>query len=140
MSVRLYRPDDFYEWLRMRTTLWPESDAPDARLWLAREDAVVIVAEREGTLIGFAEAGERDYADGCDTSPVAYLEGWYVEPQHRHQDIGRQLVHAVETWAYDRGLSELASDALLDNNISNRAHRAIGFIEVERSIKYRKAL
>ncbi len=140
MSVRLYRPDDFYEWLRMRTTLWPESDAPDARLWLAREDAVVFVAEREGTLIGFAEAGERDYADGCDTSPIAYLEGWYVNPQQRHQNIGRSLVQAVEAWAKQRGLSEFASDCLLENDDSYRTHLAIGFTEVERSIKFRKPL
>jgi aminoglycoside 6'-N-acetyltransferase I len=140
MSVRLYRPDDFYEWLRMRTTLWPDSDAPEARLWLAREDAAVIVADREGTLIGFAEAGERAYADGCDTSPVAYLEGLYVDPQHRHQNIARSLVHAVEQWAKQRGLTEFASDCLLENNDSYRTHLAIGFEEVERSIKFRKAL
>ena len=140
MPARRFHPNDFDGWLCMRTDLWPDSDIPDARLWLAREDAVTIVAEREGTLIGFAEAGERAYADGCDTSPIAFLEGWYVAPQHRHQDIGRSLILAVEQWAQERGISELASDCLLENDDANRAHQSVGFKEVERSIKFRKAI
>lgn len=146
VDVREYRPADLPEWLRMRRALWPEiaegDEAADAAEWLARPDAVVLVAVRSGGagLAGFAELGTRPYADGCDSSPVAYLEGWYVDPDMRRRGVGRALVRAGEAWARARGCRELASDALLENDASQRAHEALGFGEVERAVHYRKAL
>jgi len=146
VKVRFYRPADLDEWLRMRRTLWPEiplSDAAaDAARWLARADTVVLVAVRPGAnnLAGFAELGTRPYADGCETSPVAYLEGWYVDPDARRTGVGAALVRAGEVWARQRGFRELASDALLDDTTSQRAHLALGFNEVERAVRYRKTL
>jgi aminoglycoside 6'-N-acetyltransferase I len=146
MVIREYTLTDQSEWLRMRHALWPEETpglaAEDAAAWRARPDATVIVAVRhDGSgLAGFAEIGARDYADGCETSPVAYLEGWYVDPDLRRTGVGAALVHAAEAWAAARGYAELASDALLENVDSQRAHAALGFTEVERSVKYRKAL
>ena len=146
MDIREYQPADLAEWLRMRRALWPESaegdEAADAAAWLARPDAVVLVAARTAGagLAGFAEFGTRPYADGCDTSPVAFLEGWYVDPDVRRRGVGAALVRAGEAWARARGHRELASDALLENGGSQRAHEALGFAEVERAVRYRKAL
>lgn len=109
--------------------------------WLARPDAAVFVSSREsGGLRGFAEVDTRPYVDGCRTSPVAFLEGWYVEPDCRGSGVGRALVDAVEAWARGRGLHELGSDALLHNEARHRAHERLGFIEVERTVRYRKPL
>ncbi len=147
MAVRPLEDEDRPAWLAMRAALWPDSDAADpagADAWVARADAITIVAQPSGSsggqLIGFAEAGERPYADGSDTSPVAFLEGWYVEPEYRCQGFGRELVQAVETWARSRGLTELASDSLLENTNAHAAHEAAGFREVERAVRYRKPL
>lgn len=146
MNSRLYSPADSPEWLRMRRALWPdhtpETEAEDAAAWLARGDATVIVAARSNGagLAGFVEVGARSYADGCATSPVAYLEGWYVDPDVRRAGHGAALVRAAEAWARDRGYTEIASDALLDNVVSQHARAALGFGEVERSVKYQKAL
>ena len=144
--IRRYEKTDRAEWLRMRDALWPglshvEAEK-DADTWLARADAVVFVAQvlQEAELRGFAEAGERTYADGCDTSPIAFLEGWFVEPSSRGQGFGAALVQAVEAWARERGYSELASDCLLENTGGQEAHEVAGFVEVERSVKYRKLL
>jgi aminoglycoside 6'-N-acetyltransferase I len=99
------------------------------------------VAERApGALCGFAEVAERPYADGCATSPVAYPEGWYVDPDWRRATVGAQLVRAAESWARTRGYRELASDTPLDNLISQHAHERLGFIETERLVLYRKTL
>jgi aminoglycoside 6'-N-acetyltransferase I len=145
VNIRPYDSADFAEWLRMRRALWPEiepaGEAKDAAEWLARADAAVLVAERpDGGLGGFVEVGARAYADGCETSPVAFLEGWYVDPDVRRGGIGARLVEAAEAWARGRGYSEFASDALLDNTVSHRAHEALGFVEVERAVRYRKVL
>jgi aminoglycoside 6'-N-acetyltransferase I len=146
MIVRPYVPVDDAEWLRMRLALWPEVSKEMQRsemiAWLARSDTVVLVAPRNTNagLAGFAEVGTRSVADACETSPVAYLEGWYVDPDMRRQGIGAALVRAAETWARERGMREFASDAELKNIGSQRAHVALGFREVERSVLYLKTL
>jgi aminoglycoside 6'-N-acetyltransferase I len=144
-TVRKFEFADWPEWRRMRAVLWPHHTAAeheaDMRVWLARPDATVIVCVRpSGTLCGFDEVGLRPYADGCRTSPVAFLEGWYVDLDCRHAGLGRALIEAVEAWACARGLRELASDTLLDNASSQRAHERLGFVEVERAVRYRKPI
>lgn len=139
--VRTLRPEDKHAWLNLRRQLWPDSEDDDAVTWTARNDATTLLAENaEDGIFGFAEVGIRPYADGCDTSPVAFLEGWYVELSHRRKDVGRRLVRAAADWARQRGLHELASDSLLEDKEANVAHIRVGFIEVERSIKYRMPL
>ena len=146
IAVRSRVAADDPEWLRMRLALWPHGDAADhsqgMASWVAAPDHLVLVVPREGSagLCAFAEVGTRAYADGCETSPVAYLEGWYVDADMRRRGVGAALVAAAEAWARSRGLTEFASDALLDNDTSHRAHRALGFAEVERQVCYRKAL
>jgi aminoglycoside 6'-N-acetyltransferase I len=146
IAVRERIPADDPEWLRMRLALWPEGDADDHRRgmaeWMLEPDHIILVAPRDGGhgLCGFAEVGTRKYAEGCETSPVAYLEGWYVDADMRRQGVGAALVAAAEAWARARGLTEFASDALLENDTSHRAHRALGFTEVERIVCFRKPL
>jgi aminoglycoside 6'-N-acetyltransferase I len=141
MIVRLYAPADYVEWGRLRTALWPDQTMADMAAWLARADAVTLVAERAaGALCGFAEVGARAFADGCDTQPVAYLEGWYVDADVRHHGIGAALLSRVEAWARKRGYRELASDTELGNRVSRRVHERLGFTEVDRAVRYRKWL
>ena len=83
---------------------------------------------------------ERITSNGTDTSPVAFLEGIYVEPRLRRKGIGAALVAAVCAWARRMGCRELASDALLENEGSHAVHRALGFEETERVVFFRKAL
>ena len=145
MIVRRAGALDRPEWLRMRCALWPghttaEHEA-EMSTWLSRDDTAVFVCPRDSNgLCGFSEVSVRMYADGCETSPVAFLEGWYVDPDCRGIGRGRALVEAVEAWGRRRGLRELASDALLENEASHRAHEHLGFIEVERAVRYRKPL
>jgi aminoglycoside 6'-N-acetyltransferase I len=54
--------------------------------------------------------------------------------------VGAALVRVAEAWGRARGLMEFASDAILDNDGSHAAHRALGFTEIDRVITYRKSL
>ncbi len=108
---------------------------------IARSDYGVFVAVAATGLVGFAEVAlRRDYVNGCDTSPVAFLEGIYVAPDHRRDGAARALITAVEAWGRAQGCSELASDADLANLDSQRMHAAVGFEETERVVYFRKAL
>ena len=101
---------------------------------------VFVVARPEGQLGGFLELGRRASADGCTTSPVAYIEGWYVDPDLRRSGIGRALVQAAEQYARDTGYREIASDCELENVASRSAHRALGYDDTRRVISFRKSL
>lgn len=145
VTIRPYRDADWSEWLRMSVALFPDAGADDLAAGMAesrrRTDLEVFVAERgDGSLAGFVEAGTRPYADGCDTSPVGYLEAWYVDSDVRRQGIGRALVAAAEGWARGRGYREMASDARLDNTVGHAAHRRAGYAEVDRVVQFRKEL
>lgn len=104
--------------------------------------AVFLVAEgASGNLVGFVQIGLRSHADGCDTArPVGFIEGWFVREELRGRGTGRQLMEAAEEWARGMQCSEIASDALLNNEESLRAHGALGFQVVDRCVHFRKKL
>ena len=132
-------------WLGLRCALWPEASAEEHLSGMA--DALVrgyyvrLAVTASGTAVGLVEAAKRvDYVNGTSSSPVAFLEGLYVSPTFRRQEVARALVDAVMAWARHEGCSELASDSLLDNPSAHAAHRALGFEETERVVYFRRSL
>jgi len=102
---------------------------------------IFVAEESAGILVGFLEVDLRSHADGCNPSqPVAYIEGWYVAEDHRHRGIGRKLLAKAEDWARSHRCVEMASDAIIDNELSQRAHEALGYEVVDRCVHYRKKL
>ena len=71
---------------------------------------------------------------------MAYLEAWYVDADVRRRGIGAALVAASERWAVEQRCTEFASDALIDNQVSQLAHQALGFEETGRVVNFRKDL
>jgi aminoglycoside 6'-N-acetyltransferase I len=143
--IRRASVPDIDEWLRMRLALWPDHDPEQFRTVMASmlEDPlepVFIAVRPDGSLGGFLEAGLRKYADGCDTSPVGYIEGWYVDEDLRRLGVGGRLVRAAEDWAREQGYSEMASDTWLDNAGSISAHLSLGYFECERLVHFCKKL
>jgi len=147
VTVRHVRRGDEFAWLRMRRDLWPDGSETHAGEIAAFLDgtltnprAVLMAVDDRGAPVGFAELSIRPYVDGCDTNRVAYLEGWYVDPDHRRRGVGRELIAGAEEWARAQGSTEFGSDALLDNDLSAAAHRALGFEETEQIRYFRKLL
>ena len=105
-----------------------------------RAEWAVFVAGIDHECVGFLEVWLREYAEGASSSPVGYLEGWFVEPEFRCKGIGRSLVLAGEEWARQAGCTEMASDSEVDNVGSIRAHQRLGYREVERIVCFLKAL
>ncbi|WP_018110586.1 aminoglycoside 6'-N-acetyltransferase [Thermus igniterrae] len=138
--VRPLRREDLPAYLALRRELWPEAGEEGVETLLEGLRQAAFVAEVEGELVGFVEVGLRPYAEGCETSPVGYLEGWYVRPPWRRQGVGRALVERAEAWARAQGCTEMASDAQLENLPGQEAHRHLGYQEVERIVCFRKPL
>jgi aminoglycoside 6'-N-acetyltransferase I len=130
-------------WLALYTWVTdPEAEWESMREWFARKDAATFVAfdaDDPDTLVGYADVGERSVVEGAE-GPAAYLEAWYVKDASRKQGIGEALIKACADWARDRGYTEMGSDALLENELSQRLHLKFGFEEMERVVHFRMRL
>ena len=141
---RVTQAEQVRQWLPLRHALWPDTSADDH----AAEAAALLHSNKLAAFlacvpapVGFAEASLRhDHVNGCDGSPVVFLEGIYVEPSQRRRGAARALCEAVAQWGRDHGCHEFASDAPLDNVDSHAMHRALGFTESERVVFFRREL
>ena len=153
IHIRPVEPADADQWLALRIALWPDEDphlmAEDVKSFFGHADqrsetsleAVLVAMDRRaGRLVGFAELSRRAYAEGCETSPVGFLEGWYVAAEYRQQGVGGALVASAEAWARSLGCQEFASDAVAENTLSAVAHKALGFEDVGLIRCFRKSL
>jgi aminoglycoside 6'-N-acetyltransferase I len=146
ITIAVATKADAADWAAMRQALWQKDNpgihaANIAQLLADPGDTINFIARADGLAAGFAEAGLRhDYVNGTESSPVAFLEGIYVEPAFRRTGVARLLVQAVEHWARQLGCSELASDTGLANVASQHLHNALGFSETQRVVYFRKRL
>lgn len=146
MNIRALKPADTNTWLVLRQELWPDSTRDDlekeqqAILDDPGRNAVFVAEAPTGEVVGFIEVSLRGWAEGCRTQPVGYIEGWFVSPARRRKGIGATLVKAAETWALSQGCTEMGSDAETWNEVSQRAHQALGYSEVLRLVCFSKKL
>ena len=141
MTLRQATTQDFSALARLMRLLWPDYDPDELPPLLDNPKAAVFLAEQDGRAIAFAQCQlRRDYVEGCDSSPVGYLEGVFVEEGHRRQGIASALLQACQDWARTQGCQEFASDCELDNADSLRFHLGVGFEEANRIICFTKRL
>ncbi|MCB9895037.1 MAG: GNAT family N-acetyltransferase [Planctomycetes bacterium] len=149
MRIRPIEPADLEAWVRMRNALWPNHSSDELRddaERMLKGDATpylkiqTFIAEDDDGPCGFLEASLRGNAEGCSTSPVGYIEGWYVMADLRGEGVGRALVKAAEDWARGQGCSEMGSDAHADNEASRKAHKALGYKEKRPVVHFHKQL
>lgn len=123
--------------------LWPDNTWDHLRKefeeMLSSDKDTVFLAQHKGEYIGFVHMSLRfDYVEGSSSSPVGYVEGIYVDIDHRKQGISKQLVAAGEQWAKSLGCKEIASDTELHNSGSQEFHKKIGFKEAGRIVAFIK--
>jgi aminoglycoside 6'-N-acetyltransferase I len=144
LRIRVMEARDRLAWAEMRAALWPEESAQEHTHGtddvLRSDRAWGFMAEVDGAPAGFAELAIRDYANGCASRPVPFLEGIFVREAFRRRGIGARLVAHVEQFAVARGFAEIGSDAEIANLASHAAHRSWGFAETERVVYFRKVL
>ncbi len=136
VKISPYTPSQKREWLSMRAALYEGEDLGfleeeirqiEMSGRLKDQPFVCLIATESDSTIGFAEATIRSSAEDCATSPVVYLEGWYVNPDARGRGVGRALADAVAQWGRDHACCEMASDTRVNNTSSLKAHLALGF-------------
>ncbi|NHC34484.1 aminoglycoside 6'-N-acetyltransferase [Scytonema millei] len=144
MKIVKVTQDDFNEWLDLALKLWSDESIEEMQRSLtiilhSPHEAGFLVKDDNDKAIGFMNLSLRyDYVPGATQSPVAYVEGIYVEDEYRKQGVGTKLIQYAQQWAIECGCVELASDALLENTASYDFHIKVGFQEVERVVTFIK--
>ena len=91
----------------------------------------------QGEAVAFINLSLRnDYVEGTSSSPVGYLEGIYVKPEHRNRGIGRKMTEFAKKWAAEKGCVEFASDCEVENEESRKFHNRIGFSEASTVVHF----
>lgn len=134
---------DLSEWINMMLELWDENTYEA----LKAEHIELINDSKNGNFIcyegdkaiGFINMSIRnDYVEGSNSSPVGYVEGIYVKPEHRRSGVARELINCGVQWAKNLGCSQIGSDCPIDNTLSCKFHRGLGFDEAERIVCFIK--
>lgn len=151
LLIREAQAGDERDLAAMMAALWPDGSIEEHR---AEAESLIgtrmcgtlpgtffVAVEENQRLRGFIQVGLRSHADGCDVAlPVGYIEGWFVDERFRRAGLGRRLMEAAEEWSRGMKCREIASDALLENEASQRVHSALGFEIVDRCVTFRKRL
>lgn len=144
MSIKTLSPEYLGQWVRLRQQLWPQHSAEQHLndgldiLASAKHISFVLLNDQQ-YMIAFVDAAIRDdYVNGCQSSPVAYIEGIYVEPQWRLKKCAKKLIRAIEQWGKANDCREIASDAALENISSQKMHQKMGFKITEKVVFFQK--
>lgn len=131
-------------WLSLRKKLWPPHESDDfeqeIRDIIESPRMTAFLAYENENCVGFSEIAIRDYADGCSTRNVGYLEGIFIEPEYRKRGFALALIRKAESWLIQKGCSEIASDAEIDNQPSLHWHKSAGFAELKPVVQFVKKL
>jgi N-acetylglutamate synthase-like GNAT family acetyltransferase len=105
-----------------------------ARL-LARDEDVLLVAERAAHVVGWIHAAEQELVEsGCRCE----ILGLVVDAEQRRGGPGRCLVAAIEAWAQQRGLEEVSVRSAVARSESHPFYERLGFVRVKTQHVYRK--
>ncbi len=142
--IREINKSDSDMWLHMYRQLFPENTddaliAEMERIFKSGKRSAY-VAQVNDLPVGFAEYALRDYANGCHSQPVPFLEGVWIDADYRGKGIAKALVSFLEQKARMAGFKEFGSDVELSNYPSQLMHERLGFKQTEKVIFYRKIL
>ena len=144
LILREMHDGDREVWADMYTALFPEEGRAACLVEidriLASPKRCGFVAEIDGKAEGFAEMNIRDFANGCVSQPVPFLEGIWTSETARRQGVAAKLVACVIDRAREGGFTEIGSDVDQDNPAGLGFHGAMGFEETERVVYFRKKL
>ncbi len=90
-------------------------------------DAAVLVADRDGDVVGYAYAEVEGYDYMSLRGPAGVLHDVVVDPGHRHRGIGRRLAEASLAYLRSRGAPRVILSTAERNEAAQRLFAGMGF-------------
>lgn len=112
--------------------LTPPEDASDGYAWflgtqLAREDVVVLVADRGGEVIGYVYAGIEPMSWMELREQAGFIHDVCVDQAARESGVGTALAEAAMRWLSDRGMPRVLLWTAPQNDAARRLFDRLGF-------------
>ena len=93
-------------------------------------DGILLIAERDGDILGALVGEVEDPADGSDTFAVptstAHVHDLAVLPEAQGVGIGRTLMERFERELRERGVRSYGLDVMAGNDVARRFYAAFG--------------
>src|SRR5262245_11823429 len=112
LAARTRTPDDYASFLGSQL------DDPDV---------VVLVAEKDGAVIGYAYAAIEGYDYMSLRGPAGVLHDLIVHPEHRAHGVGRVLLDATLSYLRSRGAPRVVLSTAERNESAQRFFERMGF-------------
>jgi ribosomal protein S18 acetylase RimI-like enzyme len=94
---------------------------------LANPDVIVLVAEREGELLGYTYAGLEGFDYMALRGPAGALYDIVVDPAHRGRGVGRMLLDATLAALEARGVPRIVLSTAERNEVAQHLFERAGF-------------
>ena len=91
--------------------------------------ALVLKAETENEIVGFAMAELKKKPPVCTKRNYAHLDSIFVSAPHRKKGIARLLARKVEEWAKKKGVNKIELKAFSPNTSAIKTYGKLGFRE-----------
>ena len=107
-------------------------DSADGYAWflgtqLKKRDAVVLVAEVQGQILGYTYATVEDEDWMSLRGPAGVLHDIVVDPDHRGRGIGQRLLDAALGFVKSRGSPQVVLFSAFGNEAAHRMFERAGF-------------
>lgn len=111
-----------------------DENATKASLLLLTERGVVLVAEREGTIVGSLVGIMAPVWFNANATTATEL-AWWVDEAYRGSTAAFKLHRAFEEWAKEQGATAIVMSDLIVNGVAHteKLFEKMGFTPVERS-------
>jgi ribosomal protein S18 acetylase RimI-like enzyme len=133
MRIRPAAPADDEALVALDRAVWsPElsvgpEPAPDTRFFARTDPGDVVVAEEDGTVIGYVQV--EPATPLASNAHVLEIHGLAVAPDRQRRGIARVLLEAALEHARGRGARRLRLRVLGTNAAARATYRASGFVE-----------
>lgn len=99
----------------------------DLAEYINSDDAVVMVAEVEGQLVGSGFAQIRKPKDYYIHKSFTHLGFMYVDSTIRGKGVNAQIIKALTAWSKEKGVDEIRLTVYPDNTSAIKAYEKAGF-------------
>jgi ribosomal protein S18 acetylase RimI-like enzyme len=119
--------------------LAPAADASEGYAWflgtqISRDDASVIVAERDGVVIGYVYAAVEPLSWKELRDEAGFIHDVYVDEAARGAGVARALVDAALAWLRERGMPRVLLWTAAPNAAAQRLFEGVGFRHTMREL------
>jgi len=141
VSVRAARLDDAGSIAQLNGQLGYALTAEDAAARLSKilskRDHQFLIAEADGTTLGWMHAALGDH---LDTDTCVVIEGLVVDRNHRGQGVGKILLASAEQWAKASGCSLVRLRSTSTRTKAHAFYEHLGYTNVKTQYSFAKGV